>query len=238
MTTIEKTGTSVEQLIRAFRNEHRIKDWELRYDIIKKPSRGILGLFANKTAVVRFELPAIEERVTAFMDNLLKKMGIAYERLETKKEGKTVYLEIKGCQDTGFLIGKNGNMLETLQFFVNRIYEGEKTLDRVFLDTNGYRDKREATFLRQFLPVIAKVKSGGKSQTLDPMNATDRRIIHRHIERDKSLRTLTVGEGEMKRIVIFSSKQSEKDVNPNAAPEQKKRQFRRPPRPKKQDSTD
>lgn len=212
MNTIEKTGTSVEELIAAFRNEHRIRDWELKYDVIKKPSSGFLGLFANKTAIVRFELPAIEERVTAFLDTLLKKMGIVFDSIEVKTEGKTVYLEIKGCKDSGFLIGKNGSMLETLQFFVNRIFEGERTLERVYLDANGYRERREASFIRQFLPIISSVKTEGTTQTLEPMNAADRRIIHRHIERDKGLRTLTVGEGEMKRIVIFSSKKNEKEV--------------------------
>lgn len=212
MSTIERTGTSVEALIAAFRNEHRIRDWELKYDVIKKPSSGFLGLFANKTAIVRFELPAIEERVTAFLDTLLKKMGIVFDNIVAKTEGKSMYLEIKGCKDTGFLIGKNGSMLETLQFFVNRIFEGDRNLERVYLDANGYRERREASFINQFLPIISTVKTQGTTQTLEPMNAADRRIIHRHIERDKGLRTLTVGEGEMKRIVIFSSKKNEKEV--------------------------
>ena len=44
------------------------------------------------------------------------------------------------------------------------------------------------------------------------MNAAERRIIHRFVEKENGLRTLTIGEGERKRIVIFSAKQSEKEV--------------------------
>jgi hypothetical protein len=44
------------------------------------------------------------------------------------------------------------------------------------------------------------------------MNASDRRIIHRFVEKDKALKTLTLGEGDMKRIVVFSANQSEKEV--------------------------
>ena len=232
MTTIEKTGTNLEQLILEFRKEHNIKDWELQYDILKKPSSGFLGLFAQKTAVVRFHLPDIADRATNFLDQLLRKMGVVFDRLETKTEGKNVYLDIKGAKETGFLIGKNGMMLETLQFFVTRIYEHEKSLGRAYIDVAGYRERREAQFLRQFLPIIKKVREQGKPHTLEPMAAGDRRIIHRHIERDRGLRTLTIGEGEKKRIVIFSAKQSESEVLSQTQGQgpARKPQSRRPPR--------
>ena len=212
MTSIEKTGTNVEAIISAFRGEHRIKDWELKYEIVKKPSKGLFGLFANKTAMVRFELPSIGERAASFLSQLLGKMGIPYKQVFTKTEGKMVYLEITGSEDSGLLIGKNGYMLETLQFLVNRVYETERDLDRVLLDVDGYRQRREAQFLKQFQPLIKKVREQGKPQTLEPLNSTDRRVIHRHIERDRGLRTLTIGEGEMKRIVIFSAKQKESEA--------------------------
>ena len=226
MNTIEKTGPSVKSLIREFCSEHKIKDWELKYTVVKKPSSGFLGLFGSKTAVVRFDLPELADRASLFLSRLLQKMGVAYDKIEAKTEGKSVYLDIKGSKDTGFLIGKNGSMLETLQFFVNRIYEGEKGLERIYLDADGYRERREAQFLRQFLPIIKKVREQGKPLTLEPMNAGDRRIIHRHIERDRGLRTLTIGEGEKKRIVIFSAKQSESEV----LSQTRKQAPKRPPR--------
>ncbi|HPM05282.1 MAG TPA: R3H domain-containing nucleic acid-binding protein, partial [Candidatus Cloacimonas sp.] len=74
--------------------------------------------------------------------------------------------------------------------------------------------------------------------TLDPMTAAERRLIHRHVERDKALRTLTIGEGEMKRIVVFSAKQNEKEAlsqsksatqEEKASPREKREE--RPPRP-------
>lgn len=212
MTTIDKSGTSIEEIIRAFRIEYKIRDWELHYEVLKKPSKGFLGLFANKLALVRFQLPTPADRVKIFTENLLKKMGISFEKISSKLEGKTLYLEIGGCKDTGFLIGKNGLMLENIQFLVNRIFEDDRKLDKIYLDADGYRERREAQFIRPFLPQIAKIKVHGKPLTLEPMTASERRIIHRHVERDKALRTLTIGEGEKKRIVVFSAKQNEKDA--------------------------
>mgnify|MGYP001285263822 CR=1 FL=1 len=212
MTKIEKTGSSIESVIAAFRREHNIKDWELRFDVIKKPSSGFLGLFAQKTAVLSFELPELQDRVAMFLDMLLNKMGVGFDKIKTKKEGKSIYLEVAGCKDPGFFIGKNGSMLETIQFFLNRVFEGDRRLESIYLDAEGYREKKDSQFLRPFLPMIAKVRGSGKSLTLDPMSASDRRVIHRHVEGQNGLRTLTIGEGDKKRIVIFSSKQSEKEV--------------------------
>ena len=48
MTTIDKSGTSIEDIISAFRKEHNIQDWELKYEILKKPSNGIFGLPASR----------------------------------------------------------------------------------------------------------------------------------------------------------------------------------------------
>jgi spoIIIJ-associated protein len=231
MTTIDKTGTSIEDLICAFRKEHSLKDWELKYEIVKKPSSGFLGLFANKTAVVRFTLPALEERIAMYMRQLLQKMGVPFSDIKAERKGKTVYLQIIGCKEPGFLIGKNGSMLENLQYLLNRIYEGDRSLESVYVDVDDYRSRRENTFLRQFLPQINKVKAQGKPLTLDPMNAADRRIIHRHIEGVNGLRTLTIGEGEKKRIVIFSAKQSESEVLSQTQPKPSRPpQQRRPKR--------
>ncbi len=212
MNTIDKSGLSVEDIIREFRLEHNIRDHELKYEIIKKPSKGFLGLFANKLALVRFQVPESSDRVRLFTETLLQKMGISYSSINSKMEGKTLYLTIEGIVETGFIIGKNGSMLETIQYLVNRVFEGDRKLDRIYMDADGYRERRESQFLHKYLPQINKIKVHGKALTLEPMSPGERRIIHRHIERDKGLRTLTIGEGENKRIVIFSSKQKESDV--------------------------
>lgn len=212
MTTIDKSGVSVEEIIRNFRREHNISDHELKYEIIKKPNKGFFGLFANKLALVRFQLPENADRVRLFTETLLNKMGISFGSILTKTEGRTLYLTIEGIVETGFIIGKNGSMLETIQYFINRVFENERNIERIYLDADGYRERRESQFISKFTPQINRIKTQGKPLTLDPMSAGERRIIHRHIEKDRGLRTLTIGEGENKRIVIFSAKQKESDV--------------------------
>ncbi|MCB5253107.1 MAG: Jag N-terminal domain-containing protein [Candidatus Cloacimonadaceae bacterium] len=233
MNTIDRSGDSVEEIIRKFRSEHNISDHELRYEILKKPSKGFFGLFANKIALVRFQLPESHDRVRLFTETLLDKMSVSFGKVICKTEGKTLFLTIEGVVETGFVIGKNGSMLETIQYLINRVFENEHSIERIYVDADGYRARREAQFLSRYISDIKKIKVHGKSLTLEPMNPGERRIIHRHVERDKGLRTLTVGEGENKRIVIFSSKQKESEVrqqNPQAASKDGKSHKPRKPR--------
>lgn len=212
MITLDRTGTSIDEMIRKFRKENNIQDWELKYDVISKPSSGFFGLFGKRAAKLRFYIPETEDRVRVFVEQLMGKMGIGYSKVASRTEGKTVYIEIVDCKDPGFLIGKNGSMLETIQFLVNRIFEGDRKLDKVYLDSEGYRERREASFLRQYIPTIRNVEKDGKPLTLEPMSSGDRRVIHRYIERARGLKTLTVGEGEKKRVVIFSAKLSDREA--------------------------
>ncbi|MCK9584560.1 MAG: Jag N-terminal domain-containing protein [Candidatus Cloacimonetes bacterium] len=238
MNTIDRSGDSVEEIIRKFRSEHSISDHELKYEIIKKPSKGFFGLFANKIALVRFQLPENQDRVRLFTETLLTKMGVSFGKVISKTEGKTLFLTIEGVAEPGFVIGKNGSMLETIQYLINRAFEDDRTIERIYVDADGYRARRETQFLNRYISDIKKVKIQNKSLTLEPMNPGERRIIHRHIEGDKGLRTLTVGEGENKRIVIFSSKQKESEIRkqnsldkPEDTRSPKPDRARRPQRP-------
>ena len=209
MKRIEIKGNNLNTIISNFRKEHKIKDWELQYEILSEASKGLLGLFGKKQAEVRFNLLNTEERIKLFLEQLLKHMELQFEEITAQTEQKTVYITIHNSSDAGFLIGKNGSMLEQLQYLVNRIFENVRDLERIYLDTEDYRLRQEQAFLRAYVPLISKVKTSGKAVTLEPMQASERRIIHKYVETDKDLKTLTIGEGEHKRIVVMPAGQKE-----------------------------
>jgi spoIIIJ-associated protein len=212
MTKIKRSGSSVEAVIAAFREEYKVQDWELKYEVVKRPRAGFLGLFASKTAVVSFDVPEIEDRVKLYLQLLLQKMGINYEKIDARREGKIVHLDIQGVSEPGFLIGKNGSMLDTLQYFLNRVFDSDRRLSTIYLDSEGYREKKDQYFLRRFVSRIQETRQSGKPLTLDPMHSSQRRIIHQYVKRQKGLRTLTVGDGDKKRIIVFPTKLSEQEV--------------------------
>ncbi len=212
MKNIDIKGNNLNEIISTFRKEHKIKDWELQYEILSKPSKGLFGLFGNKQAIIRFNVYTSEERVKLFLEQLLEHMEIKFDNIKIQTEQKTIYATINNSSDAGFLIGKNGNMLEQLQYLVNRVFENLPNLERVYLDTEDYRYRQEQTFIRSYIPIINKVKATGKSVTLEPMQSSDRRIIHKYVEGERTLKTLTIGDGDNKRIVIMPAGQ--KDTAP------------------------
>lgn len=233
MKHIEKKGTDLNAIISSFRKEHKIKDWELQYEIVSEGSKGLFGLLGKKQAAVRFNLLSTEERIKLFLEQLLSHMELRFDSITTQTEQKTVYVTIHNSSDAGFLIGKNGSMLEQLQYLINRVFENVKDLERIYLDTEDYRLRQEQAFLRSFVPTINKVKATGKAVTLEPMPAGERRIIHKYVEGEPTLKTMTMGEGDNKRIVIMPADQKEsapaktkpvKKAKPEQTPEQRANQ--------------
>ncbi len=220
MKSVDITGLSVTDIITGYARENRLNIDDLRYEVIDKGSSGFLGI-GRRSATVRFLIEGIEQRIRSYMEQLMEKMDVSCTSIKCTMEKKTVYVEIENPDDPGFLIGKNGSMLETLQFMVNRVFEKTREIDRIYIDTGNYRQRQEKSFLAPFIPLIKQVKTSGKALTLDLMPSPQRRIIHRFIESESSLRTLTIGDGENKRIVVFSAKQNEKDLIKKIAPETK-----------------
>jgi len=133
---------------------------------------------------------------------LLERMGVKTEVEVFLKEG-VLYLEIKGDQE-GILIGKHGRTLESLQLLINRMVN--KRLEnamRVILDIDAYRKRRADSMAQMAQRLGEKAKKTGHSLTVGPFNAHDRRIIHITLKEDPSLKTESLGEGELKKVEII-----------------------------------
>jgi len=82
---------------------------------------------------------------------------------------------------------------------------------RIKLDVNNYRKRRKIALLDKVKRVAEQVKKRGRSVTIEPLPAENRKLVHQLIEKDKALKTSTVGNGNLKRIVI--SPNAKKKIN-------------------------
>ena len=136
---------------------------------------------------------------------LLERMGVKTEVEGFSKEG-TLYLEIRGDQE-GILIGKYGRTLESLQMLINRMVNKRlKSAVRIVLDVDDYRKRRADSIVQMAQRLGEKTRRAGYPLTVGPFNAHDRRIIHLTLKEDPSLKTESLGEGELKRIRIIPIK--------------------------------
>jgi len=106
--------------------------------------------------------------------------------------------------DSGLLIGRRGQTLQALQFVVNMIARkqlGESV--RVVLDVEHYRQRREESLRDMATKVASRVAQTGRSITLEPMSAADRRMVHVALADYRGVRTESVGLGEDRKVTIF-----------------------------------
>lgn len=106
-------------------------------------------------------------------------------------------------EDSAILIGRRGETMEALQYLCSLSgSHGEKKYVKVSLDVAGYRSKREASLVSLANRMGAKVLKTRRSQTLQPMNPYERRIVHSAVQHISGVTSESVGEDPNRRIVI------------------------------------
>jgi len=104
----------------------------------------------------------------------------------------------------GILIGYRGETLDSLQYLVSLVVnkDHEAEYKRVILDTENYRYNRQETLRKLASKMAYKVRVGGKTLKLEPMNPYERRVIHSTLQNDPYVRTYSEGEEPFRRVVI------------------------------------
>ena len=106
--------------------------------------------------------------------------------------------------DSGLLIGRRGNTLQSLQFIVQSIVRQQFEEEvRVSLDVEQYRQRREDSLREMADRVANRVAQTGRGITLEPMTPSDRRVIHVYLTDREGIRTESVGYGEGRKVQII-----------------------------------
>ena len=118
-----------------------------------------------------------------------------------------VFFHIKGG-NSAVLIGKHGQSLEAMQFLIDKIINKTryKQKVRVRIDIEGYLRIREENLTKLALRLGEKVRRSKRPETVSPMNAHDRRIIHLALKNDNRLKTQSIGSGYYRKLVIFPNR--------------------------------
>ena len=198
---IEAEGETVEEAIEQALSELEATREQVTIDVISEPTKGILN-FGAKPAKIRATL---KQEVSAAPETILKeilsRMGIDSEVEATFVDGST-HLNIT-TDNPALLIGKHGQTLDAIErllnCIVNKVSLAKK---RVFVDTEGYRGRREERLVEMAHQIAEKVKYTNRDIVLAPMSARDRRIIHVTLKEDEVVSTYSQGEGEMRRVVV------------------------------------
>ncbi len=143
------------------------------------------------------------------VSELLQRMG--YETRVTAQWGepsqpggvRPLLVDVRG-KDLSTLIGRRGETLAALQY-ITRLIVG-KELRRpaaVVVDVEGYRERRERQLRRLARRMAEQAVESGRTMTLEPMPANERRIIHIELRDHPQVTTESVGEGDRRKVTII-----------------------------------
>ena len=150
------------------------------------------------------------ETAKQILDGLLKLMQIDSPVVAEETE-EAIILSIQG-DGSGLLIGKRGQNLDAIQYFVNKAtHRSPNGHKMIIIDTEDYRKRREESLVALALRLGEKVKKTKKPVTVGHMNAHDRRVIHMAMQNDVSLTTKSRGEGEYRKILILPARKGGPD---------------------------
>lgn len=144
------------------------------------------------------------ERTVSLLKEMLPLMNLADASVSARwdPEQDRVKADVE-TKDAERLIGRDGKTLESLQFLVTLILSRRCNMPvAVWVDAQGYWEKKEKELLSQAQAGIETVKSTGRPFRFPPMSAPLRRLVHRNLAGHPDVVTSSEGEGSWRKIVI------------------------------------
>lgn len=226
--SLETTGRTEDEAIAAALKELGLERDDVSVTVVERAKSGFLGIGASP-AVVRVEYEAPDETETevapvvetkapekaamtadngefaeirAFLDGLLKRMGVEADIEITRRDGKSIVVNLSGS-NMGAVIGRRGETLDAIQHLTNYVINrGNDKHMHICVDAESYRAKREESLVRLAEKMAAKVIKYKRSMALEPMNSYERHIIHAALQDYEGVSTSSTGTEPNRRVVV------------------------------------
>lgn len=120
--------------------------------------------------------------------------------INVNEDDRFITYSVEG-ENLGELIGHRGECF----FAISRLLTAVcgKREKKILLDIGGFREKRAESLTALAKRVASKVSKTGRYAKLDPMNPSDRRIIHTALQDDDRVTTLSKGNEPYRYVIIF-----------------------------------
>jgi spoIIIJ-associated protein len=140
------------------------------------------------------------------LERILQLLGFDASIEEHRMEDG-VLLDVK-TEDSGRLIGRQGQTLSDLQYITNRmLFQQDPSAPKVMVDVSGYRAQARDALVKKAMEAAEKVRRWGDVVELEPLSAFDRRIIHQALRDDPGIETHSVEvEGTEKKAILLRPK--------------------------------
>ncbi len=149
-------------------------------------------------------LDATEEIVSKLIHHLGMEAQVSAHFDETSTDDRrTIQVDVRG-DNLSALIGRQAETLNAFQYVASLIV-GKATQQWVQLvvDVEGYRERRDKQVRQIALRMVDQVIKTGRKAALEPMTASERRLIHIELRGHPAVTTESTGEEPHRKVVIL-----------------------------------
>ena len=140
---------------------------------------------------------ALEELLEEIVDDLQLDASIEVEERDNVLTGR-----LEG-EHVGLFIGRHGQTIDAVQHLAQRIVfpDGPSSV-RVVIDANGYRERRAEALRAEAEDAADQAVSTGRSVELDPLPASERRVVHEYLRDRDDVETHSEGDEPDRYLVV------------------------------------
>lgn len=214
MEEIEIAAPTIEQAIERAEAQLGVSRDRFKVEVVREEKAGVLGIGSREALIRVVRLAPLETACNEpvegdvvqvardVLDTLLGLLGVG-GRVEVVSDQIPLAFDITG-DDLGILIGRRGQTLASLEYITKLIVTGKLEVWRpLSVDVAGYRKRRYDSLERLAIYLAEQVKSTGRSITMEPMPADERRMVHLALTDNPDVTTQSVGEGEDRKVVVL-----------------------------------
>jgi spoIIIJ-associated protein len=141
------------------------------------------------------------ERVRAIVARVVHALGL-HATVDIDESAEEIRATVNG-DDLGLLIGKHGSTIDALQHIAFRAaFRGAEERKQVTVDAAGYRERREGALHRMADRAAAEALRYDRPVELEPMRATERKIVHTYLSERTDVETHSEGDEPDRRLVV------------------------------------
>ncbi len=203
MEYIEVSAKTVNDAITEACQKFGVTSDKLDYQVVEEGSNGFLGI-GSKPAIIKAAVKcSVEDNAKTFLNDVLGAMNMTVVvDVKYNEDDRTMDIDLSG-DEMGILIGKRGQTLDSLQYLVSLVVNKDSdNYIRVKVDTENYRQRRKETLENLARNIAYKVKRTKRPASLEPMNPSERRIIHSALQNDRYVSTHSEGEEPFRHVVV------------------------------------
>jgi len=135
-----------------------------------------------------------------FVEGILNALGTEGQ-IEKIEEDRVIRYNLVG-ENLNDLIGHHGDCMMSLSYIMSLVCKNENK-KKVVLDVENYRQKRVEALTALAKRTADKVAKSGRYFKFEPMEASERRILHLALQEDDRVTTLSKGEEPRRYLIVF-----------------------------------